>query len=33
VPAFLLDPVIVTQENAAEAYKNVPSLLEIVEQY
>ena len=33
VPAYLLDPVIVTKENAAEAYKNVPSLLEIVESY
>lgn len=31
VPAYLLDPVIVTKENAAEAYKNVPSLLAIVE--
>ncbi|UWF76948.1 MULTISPECIES: substrate-binding domain-containing protein [Microbacterium] len=33
VPAYLLEPVIVTKENAAEAYKNVPSLLEIVESY
>ena len=33
VPSYLLDPVIVTKENAAEAYKNVPSLLEIVESY
>lgn len=33
VPSYLLDPVIVTQENAAEAYANVPSLLEIVESY
>jgi putative multiple sugar transport system substrate-binding protein len=30
VPAYLLDPVIVTQENAAEAYANLPNLLEIV---
>lgn len=30
VPAYLLPPVIVTKENAAEAYANVPSLLEIV---
>lgn len=30
VPAYLLEPVIVTKENAAEAYANVPSLLEIV---
>jgi putative multiple sugar transport system substrate-binding protein len=30
VPAFLLPPVIVTKENAADAYKNNPSLLEIV---
>lgn len=30
VPAYLLDPVIVTKANALEAYKNVPSLLEIV---
>jgi len=30
VPAYLLDPVIVTKENAAEAYANVPNLLEIV---
>ena len=33
VPAFLLPPVIVTKENAAEAYANVPSLLEIVKSY
>ncbi|ALX67348.1 substrate-binding domain-containing protein [Microbacterium sp. XT11] len=33
VPAYLLDPVIVTKENAAEAYKNVPNLLEIVNSY
>ncbi|WP_194421925.1 sugar-binding protein [Microbacterium abyssi] len=33
VPAFLLEPLIVTKENAAEAYANVPSLLEIVESY
>ena len=33
VPAYLLDPVIVTQENAADAYQNVPNLLEIVEEY
>lgn len=31
VPAYLLPPVIVTKENAAEAYKNNPSLLEIVQ--
>ncbi|QTX03757.1 sugar-binding protein [Agromyces archimandritae] len=31
VPAYLLPPVIVTKENAAEAYANVPNLLEIVE--
>jgi putative multiple sugar transport system substrate-binding protein len=30
VPSYLLDPVIVTQENAAEAYASVPSLLEVV---
>ena len=30
VPSFLLDPVIVTKDNAEEAYKNVPNLLEIV---
>lgn len=30
VPAYLLKPVIVTKENAAEAYANNPSLLEIV---
>ncbi|NYD53163.1 sugar-binding protein [Microbacterium pseudoresistens] len=33
VPAYLLDPIIVTKANAAEAYKNVPSLLDIVNQY
>ena len=33
VPSFLLDPVIVTKANAADAYKNVPNLLEIVESY
>ncbi|GEK87119.1 substrate-binding domain-containing protein [Microbacterium aerolatum] len=33
VPAYLLEPLIVTKENAAEAYANVPSLLEIVESY
>ena len=33
VPAYLLPPVIVTKENAAEAYANVPSLLEIVKSY
>ncbi|MEV8336921.1 sugar-binding protein [Leucobacter sp. NPDC077196] len=33
VPAYLLDPVIVTQENAADSYQNVPNLLEIVEEY
>lgn len=33
VPAYLLDPVIVTKENAEEAYANVPSLLEIVKSY
>ncbi|MBW1639516.1 sugar ABC transporter substrate-binding protein [Microbacterium resistens] len=33
VPSYLLDPVIVTKENAAEAYANVPNLLEIVKQY
>ena len=33
VPAYLLDPIIVTKENAAEAYANVPSLLEIVKSY
>ena len=31
VPAYLLPPVIVTKENAAEAYKNSPSLLKIVQ--
>jgi putative multiple sugar transport system substrate-binding protein len=31
VPAYLLDPVIVTKENAAEAYANNPNLLDIVE--
>ncbi len=30
VPAYLLAPVIVTKENAAEAYKNNPNLLDIV---
>ncbi|QEO13948.1 sugar ABC transporter substrate-binding protein [Agromyces intestinalis] len=30
VPAYLLAPVIVTKENAAEAYANNPNLLEIV---
>ena len=30
VPAYLLAPVIVTKENAAEAYKNNPNLLAIV---
>lgn len=33
VPAFLLEPLIVTKENAAEAYANVPSLLEIVQSF
>ena len=33
VPAYLLDPIIVTKGNAAEAYANVPSLLEIVKSY
>ncbi|MFD5599250.1 substrate-binding domain-containing protein [Leucobacter sp. NPDC058333] len=33
VPAYLLDPVIVTKENAADAYKNVPSLLKIVQEF
>ncbi|MGF6823189.1 putative multiple sugar transport system substrate-binding protein [Microbacterium sp. ZKA21] len=33
VPAYLLEPLIVTKENAAEAYANVPSLLEIVESF
>jgi putative multiple sugar transport system substrate-binding protein len=33
VPAYLLDPVIVTKANALEAYANVPSLLEIVKSY
>ena len=33
VPAYLLDPVIVTKENALEAYANVPSLLEIVKSF
>lgn len=33
VDSYLLDPVIVTKENAAEAYQNVPTLLEIVESY
>jgi len=31
VPAFLLPPVIVTKENAEEAYANSPSLLQIVQ--
>ena len=30
VPAYLLKPVIVTKENAAEAYANNPTLLDIV---
>jgi putative multiple sugar transport system substrate-binding protein len=30
VPAYLLPPVIVTKENAAEAYANSPKLLDIV---
>ncbi|MEL4319854.1 sugar-binding protein [Leifsonia sp. YIM 134122] len=30
VPAYLLAPVIVTKDNAAEAYKNNPNLLDIV---
>ncbi len=33
VPSYLLGPVIVTKDNAAEAYANVPNLLEIVESY
>jgi putative multiple sugar transport system substrate-binding protein len=33
VPAYLLEPLIVTKENAADAYANVPSLLEIVKSY
>lgn len=33
VPAYLLEPLIVTKDNAADAYANVPSLLEIVESY
>ena len=33
VPAYLLDPIIVTKANALEAYANVPSLLEIVKSY
>ncbi|MBO0981270.1 sugar-binding protein [Microbacterium sp. SD291] len=33
VDSYLLDPVIVTKENAEEAYANVPSLLEIVKSY
>jgi putative multiple sugar transport system substrate-binding protein len=33
VDSYLLEPLIVTKDNAAEAYKNVPSLLEIVESY
>lgn len=32
VPAYLLAPVIVTKENAAEAYANNPNLLDIVKQ-
>ena len=30
VPAYLRPPVIVTKENAAEAYANNPTLLDIV---
>lgn len=33
VPSFLLAPVIVTKENAAEAYANVPNLLDVVKSY
>ncbi|MFB7844853.1 substrate-binding domain-containing protein [Microbacterium sp. NPDC056052] len=33
VPSFLLAPVIVTKDNAAEAYANVPNLLEVVKSY
>lgn len=33
VPAYLLEPLIVTKENALEAYANVPSLLEIVKSF
>jgi putative multiple sugar transport system substrate-binding protein len=33
VDSYLLEPLIVTKENAADAYANVPSLLEIVESY
>jgi len=33
VPAYLLPPVIVTKDNAAEAYANVPKLLDIVKSY
>lgn len=33
VDSYLLEPLIVTKENAAEAYANVPSLLEIVKSY
>ncbi|MGN8024674.1 substrate-binding domain-containing protein [Microbacterium sp. 22242] len=33
VPAYLLKPVIVTKENAEEAYANVPSLLDVVKSY
>ncbi|HWS51421.1 MAG TPA: sugar-binding protein, partial [Microbacterium sp.] len=33
VDSYLLEPLIVTKENAAEAYANVPSLLEIVNSY
>lgn len=33
VDTYLLEPIIVTKENALEAYANVPSLLEIVKSY
>ncbi|MFJ2553290.1 substrate-binding domain-containing protein [Microbacterium sp. NPDC087591] len=33
VPAYLLEPIIVTKANAADAYANVPSLLEIVKSF
>ena len=33
VPAYLLEPLIVTKANAAEAYANVPSLLESVKSF
>lgn len=33
VDSYLLNPVIVTKDNAAEAYANVPNLLEIVKSY